>query len=191
VHGGSVFPVDQGTNRVDTAIKVGPAGASGPNWLGSGLGSLWVGIPNTGSVVRFAPGTGTVEADIPAPAGTVPCGGFAVGVSAVWIPSCDTSTRTARIDPASNTAVATVEMGGTAYNPTLIGDAPWISVDRGSSDLGLLMRIDPVTNTIDRVLAPGPVFGGGGDIVVADGSVWVSDGWNSTVLRLPLTAFEP
>ncbi len=81
-------------------------------------------------------------------------------------------------------------MGGYAYNPTLIDDAPWVSVDRGSADLGLLVRIDPATNSIDRVLAPGPTFGGGGDIVVADGSVWVSDGWQqrrppTAVVRVP------
>jgi len=77
------FPSTKARTASTRRSRWGPAGASGPNWLGSGLGSLWVGIPNTGSVVRFAPGTGTVEADIPAPAGTVPCGGFAVGLGAL------------------------------------------------------------------------------------------------------------
>ena len=191
VHGGSVLPVDPATNKVGTAITVGPTGASGPNWLGSGLGSLWVGVPNNSTVVRFDPGTGAVEATIEAPVGTTPCGGIAIGTAAGWITSCSITTSTARIDPSSNTVVATVELGGYAYNPTLIDDAPWVSVDRGSAGLGLLVRIDPSTNAIDRVLVPGPTFGGGGDIVVADGSVWVSDGWNNVVLRLPLTAFQP
>ena len=191
VHGGSVLPVDQATNEVGKAIIVGPTGASGPNWLGSGLGTNWVGVPNNNTIVRFDPGTGAVEATIEAPVGTTPCGGIAVGLTAGWITSCSSTTSMARLDPTSNTAVTTVEMGGYAYNPTLIDDAPWVSVDRGSADLGLLVRIDPATNSIDRVLAPGPTFGGGGDIVVADGSVWVSDGWHNAVLRLPLSAFRP
>ena len=191
VHGGSVLPVDQATNEVGTAIIVGPTGSSGPNWLASGLGTIWVGIPNNSTIVRFNPGTGAIAATIEAPAGTIPCGGIAVGLTAGWITSCSSTTSMARIDPTSNKAVATVEMGGYAYNPTLIDDAPWVSVDRGSADNGLLVRIDPATNSIDRVLVPGPAFGGGGDIVVADGSVWVSDGWNNAVLRLPLSAFQP
>jgi len=191
VHGGSVLPVDQATNKVGTAIMVGPTGSSGPNWLATGLGSLWVGVPNNNTIVRFSPATGTVEATINAPVGTSPCGGIAVGVAAVWITSCSGTTSMARIDPTSNTPVKTIDMGGYAYNPTLINDAPWISVDGGSADLGLLVRIDPATNTIDRVLAPGPTFGGGGDILVAAGSVWVTDGYNGRVLRLPMAAFQP
>ena len=191
VHGGSVLPVDQATNRLGTAIIVGPTGTSGPNWLGRGLGTLWVDIPNNNTIVRFDPGTGAVEATINAPVGTTPCGGIAVGATAAWIPSCSSATTTTRIDPNSNAPVAIVEVGGYAFNPTLIGDAPWVSVDRGSGDLGLLVRIDPATKAVDRVLAPGATFGGGGDIVVAGGSVWVSDGWNGNVLRLPLAAFQP
>jgi streptogramin lyase len=99
--------------------------------------------------------------------------------------------RIARIDPGSNTVVTTVGMGGYGYNPTLINDAPWVSVDTGAADAGMLVRIDPATNTIDRVLVPGTTFGGGGDIVVLAGSVWVSDGYNNAVIRLPMTAFVP
>lgn len=190
-HDGSVLPVDLDTNKVGKGIMVGPAAASGPNWLASGLGSLWVGVPNNNSIVRVNPGTRAIEASITSPVGTSPCGGLAVGMAAVWITSCSGSTTMARIDPTTNRAATTVEMGGYAYNPTLINDAPWISVDRGSASLGLLVRINPVTNRIDRILDPGPAFGGGGDIVVAAGSVWVSDGWNNRVLRLPLEAFQP
>jgi hypothetical protein len=191
VHGGSVLPVDESANQVGTAIIVGPTGKSGPNWLASGLGTLWVDVPNNNTIVRFDGSTGAIEATISAPVGTTPCGGIAVGLAAAWIPSCSSATTTIRVDPTTNAPVAVVEVGGYAFNPTLIGDAPWLSVDRGSADLGLLVRINPATNSIDRVLSPGPAFGGGGDIVVADGSVWVSDGWNGNVLRLPLAAFQP
>jgi hypothetical protein len=97
----------------------------------------------------------------------------------------------ARIDPVSNTAISTVELGGYGFNPILINDAPWVSVDPGSADTGYLVRIDPASNAVDRVLKPSVTFGGGGDIVVADGSVWVADGYNNDLIRLPLAAFGP
>jgi streptogramin lyase len=80
---------------------------------------------------------------------------------------------------------------GSSRNPALIGGRPWISVDTGNAGSGYLARVDPATNTVDRILAPGTAFGGGGDILVTAGSVWVIDGYNSAVLRLPSTAFAP
>jgi len=73
----------------------------------------------------------------------------------------------------------------------MIDDAPWVSVDPGSSDAGYLVRINPATSRVDRVLKPSVQFGGGGDIAIADGSVWVVDGYNNDVLRLPMNAFGP
>jgi streptogramin lyase len=185
-----VLRIDPATNKVVATITVGPTGSSGPNWLASGLGSIWVDIPNNTTVVRIDPVTNGVQATIPVPPFTL-CGGFAVGNSAVWITSCAASSTTARIDPASNTIVATLSLGGLGYNPTLMGDLPWVSVDSGNAVSGTIVRIDPATNSIDRVLVTGASFGGGGDIVVAAGSVWVVDGYNNAVIRLPLTAFAP
>ena len=190
-HGGSVLPVDPQTNGAGTPIIVGLTGPSGPQWLGNGLGSLWVGIPNNGTIARVDAGARGVVATITAPDGTTPCGGIAVGTSALWITSCSHGSRLTRIDPATNLVSATVDLGGHGYMPTLINDAPWISVDPGSRGAGFLARVSPATNTIDRVLAPAADFGGGGDIVVAAGSVWVVDGYDNVVLRLPLAAFEP
>jgi hypothetical protein len=72
---------------------------------------------------------------------------------------------------------------------------PWIdsgstriSADRGGSPASFI-RIDPATNQFDRVLLPGDGFRGGGDMVVADRSLWVIDGASNRVLRLPLSAF--
>jgi len=191
VHGGSVLRIDPLTNLVAAPISVGPGGPSGPNWLATGLGSIWTGIPNNRTIVRIDPATDRVQATIPVPAGTTPCGGIAVAATAAWISGCSSSNTLARVDPATNTIVATVDLGGQGYTPTVIDGAPWISVDRGSADSGILVRIDPATNTIDRVLVPNLAFGGGGDIVMLAGSVWVSDGYNNAVVRLPLTAFGP
>ena len=191
VHGGSVLRIDPATNLGSTPISVGPGGPSGPNWLATGLGSIWTGIPNNDTIVRIDPVTNLIQATIPVPAGATPCGGIAVAAAAAWITSCSSTQMIAHVDPTTNTVVATVDMGGHGYTPTLIDGAPWVSVDTGGSDTGMLVRIDPATNTIDRVLVPGTAFGGGGDIVVLAGSVWVVDGYNNAVLRLPMAAFAP
>lgn len=188
-HGGTVLRIDPATNTVVATITVGPAGASGPNWLAEGLGSIWVDIPNNSTIARIDPVANTVQATIHAPSGFTPCGGLAIANDAAWVTSCAVGALMARVDATSNTVVATVDLHGHGYNPTLVNGFLWISVDGGNAETGELVRIDPATNSIDRVLVPGTTFGGGGDIVVAAGSVWVVDGYNNAVIRLPLTAF--
>ncbi len=79
VHGGSVLRIDPATNTVVATTTVGRTGASGPNWLADGFGTIWVDVPNNTTVARIAPATNTVQATIDAPRGLTPCGGIAVG----------------------------------------------------------------------------------------------------------------
>ncbi len=190
LRGGAVLRVDPATDTVIETVTVGPEGSSGPNWLGSGLGSIWVDIPNNGTVVRVSPVTNTIQATIEVPTNLTACGGFAVDTDAVWVSSCSAGTVVIRIDPTTNTVVSTTELGGYA-SVTLINGAPWVSVDLGSADSGYLGRIDPATNLVDRVVVPDIAFGGGGDILQAAGAVWVTDGYNGKLLRLPMSAFAP
>jgi YVTN family beta-propeller protein len=181
--GGSVARIDPATNTVVATISVGPTGPSGPNWLAEGLGSIWVGVPNASSVVRIDEATNDILARIGA-LGTSPCGGLVVGQAAVWITSCDGGNLLARIDPTRNSAVTTVDLGGHAYTVVLLAGAPWTWPTGG-----LLVRIDPATNAINRAIAPGSRYGSlGGDVVVAAGSMWLMDGANNQVIRLPLSA---
>ena len=170
---------------------MGLSGPSGPNWLASGLGSIWVDVPNNATVARISPVTDVVQATIPMPYPVVACGGIGVGTTAVWITSCSAGNLMTRTDPASNRVVATLDLGGQGFLPLMIDDRPWISVDTGTPDGGFIARIDPATNLVDRVLSPGPSFGGGGDMAIAAGSVWVVDGYHNSVIRLPLSAFGP
>jgi len=190
-HAGTVVRIDPTTNKVVATVTVAPTGASGPNWIASGLGSIWVDVPNNATVARISPVTNAVQATIPAPYPVVACGGIGVGMSAVWVTSCSAGNLMTRIDPASNQVVTTIDLGGLGFLPVLIDDRPWVSVDTGTGDGGFIARIDPATNMIDRVVSPGVSFGGGGDIVVAAGSVWVVDGYHNSVIRLPMSAFTP
>jgi YVTN family beta-propeller protein len=189
-HAGTVIRIDPKTNKVVATIPVGPAGTSGPNWLASGLGSIWVGIPNDSTVVRIDPATNRIQATIPTPS-FEPCGAIGIATDAVWITECYDGTQLGRIDPTTNAAVATVDLGGNSGGVAMIGGAPWISVDPGNPDNGRIVRINPTSNTIDRRLVSGPSFGGGGDVLVLGTSVWVVDIQHNEILRMPLSAFAP
>jgi YVTN family beta-propeller protein len=180
--GGSVVRLDPETNQVVTTIPVGPTGPSGPNWLARGSGSIWTDVPTIGAVVRINEKTNAIEATIPVP--VTQCGGLAAGTTAIWTTSCDGGPLVTQIDPATNTVVATVNLGGNSYTLALVADRPWVSPLGGQ-----IVRLDPVSHTIDRVVAPGTGFVGGGDLVVAAGSMWVVDYAANRVLRLPISAF--
>jgi len=188
--GGTVDRIDPATNRVVKSIHVGNAGPSGPQQLGLGLGSLWVGVPNSSSYYRINPQTNTITATIDVPAGASACSGFAFSPQAVWTASCQDTTSLSRLDPVTNEAVATIDLGGYGEDPVIIDGAPWLVVE--SLAIGgpaRLVRIDPTTNQIDRVLSLGDAFKAGG-LVLAAGSVWVTDWVSEQVLRFPLTAFN-
>ncbi|MFL5641323.1 MAG: hypothetical protein ACJ777_13455 [Chloroflexota bacterium] len=190
-HDGKVLRIDPATNKIVATITVGPTGSSGPNWLASGLGSIWVDIPNDQTVVRIDAKTNLIQATIPIPNEATPCGGFAVTGSVVWNMPCDGPQVMTRIDPVTNTAVTAVDLGDQGHDPAVIGGVPWVSIYTGDGNAGRLGRISATTNAVDLELAPGATFGGGGDMVVASGSVWVIDGGNDRVLRLPLAGFPP
>jgi len=188
--GGTVSRIDAATNKVVAIIKLGDIGPSGPHQIGLGLGSVWVGVPNMANVDRIDPATNKVVAKIDIPAEATPCSKFAFSRQAVWIPSCLDATTLTRIDPTTNKVVATIDLGGNGDNPITVDGFPWLTVENFDSGPGRLVRIDPATNTIDRVVSVGDHFRGA-DLFVADGSVWLIDGANATIVRLPLAAFSP
>jgi DNA-binding beta-propeller fold protein YncE len=188
--GGSVDRVDPATDRVVASVKVGSTGPSGPHQVTVGLGSVWVGVPNASRYYRIDPRTNTVAAMIDVPLGGAPCGGFAFSKVAVWTPSCRETTNLVRIDPVANKAVAVVELGGYGSDPVLVQGFPWLVVESLSDGPGRLVRVSPTTNKVDRVFSFGDGFKGGG-LTVLDGSVWLTDWANSTIMRLPLAAFAP
>lgn len=181
LHGGSVTHVDPATNKIVAKTPVGPTGASGPNWLASGFGSIWVDVPNTLSVVRIGASTDTVQTKIALPASATPCGGLVVGAQAVWVTTCSNGIIATRIDPTTNAATGTVDLGGHGYVFAMVGGSPWIAPEGNR-----IVRIDPTSNVIDKAISPVANFSGGGDMVVASGSLWVVDYANDQILRLPL-----
>jgi YVTN family beta-propeller protein len=190
-HAGSVTRIDPATNRVVATIRLGTVGPSGPNWVAAGPGGVWVDSPRDSAVFRIGPATNRVVASIPTPPGVVSCGGFAMTGPAVWATSCDTGPTVAWFDPTTDMYGGSADIGGFGYMPAAIGGRAWVSVETPSGSPGKLVRLDPVTDGVDRTITLGGSFGGGGDIAVAGGSAWVIDGRNDRILRLPLAAFEP
>jgi YVTN family beta-propeller protein len=190
-HDGKVYRIDPKTNKIVATIAVGPTGNSGPNWLGSGFGSIWTSVPNAATIVRIDPITDTVQAKITIPVEVTPCGSFAFTKTDVWTQSCGGQPTMARIDPATNVVAGVVRPAGAASAPVVIGGAAWVSLDMGPATSGYLARLSAERDAVDLGLAPGSTFGGGGDLVVAAGSAWVIDGGNDRVLRLPLGDFTP
>lgn len=183
--GGSVERIDPTTNTVVGRISVGPVGPSGPNWLAEGEGSIWVSVPNIRSVVRIGAATKAVEATIPMASPVNPCGGLAAGPTAIWVTSCAGGPFVGQIDPRTNTQVGQVDLGGNGYTFAVVDGRAWIWPERGQ-----LVRLDPVAHAVDRVIAPGAGLSGGGDVVVAAGSLWVIDAPAGRLLRLPLEPFQ-
>ena len=181
---GSVVRIDPKTNKVVATIPVGLAGPSGPNWLAEGSGSIWVDVPNVPSVVRINEATNAIQATIAVPGPASPCGGMAAGTSAIWVTSCDGSNFMTQIDPVTNTIVGTIDAGGHGFTFAMVADRPWLSPVAGQ-----IVRLDPVGHAVDRVVSPGEGFVGGGDVVVAAGSLWVIDYTANRILRLPIAAF--
>ena len=190
-HDGKVFRIDPATNKIVATVTVGPKGNSGPNWLGSGFGSIWASVPNSASIVRIDPITNKVQATIRIPVEVTPCGSFAFTNTDVWTQSCGGRRSMARIDPATNTVAGVLRPDGAASAPVVIDGAAWVSLDTSPAAPGYLARLSSQQDGVDLGLSPGPAFGGGGDLVVVAGSAWVIDGGHDRILRLPLAGFSP
>jgi YVTN family beta-propeller protein len=187
--GGAVVRIDASTNLVATSIPVGLAGLEGPNWLASRAGALWVGVPNTKSVYELDEARGAVTATIPVPGPAVPCGGLAIGVTAVWVTSCDNTQALARIDPNTRT-VSILELDGLAYSVIIVNSRPWFATHTGQIPA---LTIEATNDLGSAIVAALVVTGGGpeaGDMVAAAGSIWLVDTPGNRILRLPIGAFE-
>jgi YVTN family beta-propeller protein len=186
-HGGSISRIDPQTNKVAAKVVVGPPGSSGPQGIASGLGSVWVDVPNINSVVRIDPTTNKITAFIAFPFNMAPCGGIAVGTSAVWVTGCLDGTTVARIDPATNTIASILDVSGEVIQPAAVGNTVWF-VASGDPDSttalpGYLIHLrgdDTVAASYE--LPVGFITGG---TTVAFGSIWISDFSHPRVMRIP------
>jgi streptogramin lyase len=149
-------------------------------------GDAWV--PGANAVHRLDGRTGQIIATVDVP-GSSDYRYVATGVGAVWVVDSGTAS-VVRIDPATNTVVATIAIGAVPLSIITGFDSVWVLVDLGGSvpltEGGTLLRIDPHTNSITRRtdtrgsrLAIGPT-----DVIVSgdpEGDVFGIDPFTDTV----------
>jgi virginiamycin B lyase len=175
--------IDEATNVVTATIEgLPPAPTDFAQEIGVGEGAVWTSNIYAGSVSRIDPATNKVVATIPVwPINTCSpatdssgdCSapvGIATTPGAVWV-ALHHQPKVVRIDPATNTVVATVSASSAA-----LAAADGVVYAGGGAGFGggdPLERIDPATNTVSPVLdAPD-----GCDWKAAEGThVWLATG---------------
>lgn len=145
------------------------------------FGSLWVANCKDSNLYRIDVKTAKVQAIIPTgianPKGET---NVVVGAGSIWVPS-DGAGKVARVDPTSNTVIASIMVDPGTFYLTFGFDAVWAVSSDGQS----LQKIDPQTNAVAGKVALGkqPGF-----LAAGEGAVWVQEQGDGTVARIdPVT----
>jgi streptogramin lyase len=174
---GAVGRFDLGTYELAERIPVG----GGPTYFAYGFGSAWVSNVSDGSVQRINPENNAVEATLLVGPGDVTGSGkIAVGEDALWVGSVrDGSVY--RIDPSTN-SVERINLGLPKLSENwdmFIEASPGAIWLRTSDDT--IARFDTRTR---EIVATYPASGGGGDMAVGFGSLWVANFADDTLWRI-------
>jgi DNA-binding beta-propeller fold protein YncE len=190
--GGGIWVRTQGgviweAHRIDPATNTVVTTVEGGNSIAAGHGSLWFGQRGADRIIRADPVTGEPIAVIDVPRDH-DCG-VASSSDSMWASCFDANGivgSVVRIDPATNSVVATIHTGAAGAGPFEVQGRTWISTS--SPDGGAFMAIDLDTNTVERILVVGPGFDPDNP-VIAGGSVWVANDSRDEVYRFALDAF--
>jgi DNA-binding beta-propeller fold protein YncE len=170
----AVRRVDLATGKVTATIATPIAGSEGG--IAVGAGSAWICTDRKGELARIDAATNKVVARI-----TISPGSFGVIYAAdrVWVTSTEASLLTC-VDPSTNAVVDTIRTGPAPRFLAAGEGAIWTLNQKDGS----VSRIDAKTHKLVATIELG-VPGGGGDIAVGEGSVWV------TVFGFPLSRIDP
>lgn len=139
-------------------------------------GSLWVADCVNRALVRIDLATAERSATIPTGIGS-PDGELNVvsGAGSVWLAS--EGAAIARVDPASNSVVATIPVSAGSFTLAFGFDAVWAVSMTG----GTLQKVDPATNAVVATTTMGsrPGF-----LAAGEGAVWVQEQGDGTVARI-------
>jgi len=166
--------VDLKTGAVTVTFPTTIANSEGS--IATGAGSVWLMTDAKGTLARFDPATNKVVAEVYLPTGSY---GLTFGEDAVWVTSTEHDS-VARIDPHTNLVVETIKVGKAPRFIASGAGAVW-TLNQGD---GSVTRIDSKTNKVAATIEVG-VPGGGGDIAVGEGSVWI------TSFEFPLSRIDP
>jgi virginiamycin B lyase len=160
---GSVQRVDPKSQKIVASIPSGVANTEGG--ITAGEGSIWMPSDAAGVLSRIDPATNKVVSKISIPEGSYTAAFYA---DAVWITSTKNNVLT-RVDAKSEKVTASITVGpAPRFLATGLGSV-W-TLNQGD---GSVTRVDPATNKVSATIEVG-VPGGGGDIAVGEGAVWIS-----------------
>src|ERR1700722_13413477 len=171
---GSVARVDLKSQKIVASITSGVANTEGG--ITAGAGSIWMPSDAAGVLSRIDPMTNKVVSKI-----TIPPGSYTAAFEAgsVWITSTKNNLLT-RVHPRTEKVLAKIPCGPTPrFLATGLGSVWTLNQADGS-----VSRVDPATNKVSATIEVG-VPGGGGDIAVGEGAVWV------TANGKPLSKIDP
>jgi virginiamycin B lyase len=168
----AVVRVDVKKNALDPPIGIGkPPCAS----LVVAFDSVWVPSCEAGTMSRIDIKSGNVSAASPIAIAN-PEGGVAVAGGSVWVVT-DAKGVVARIDPATNAAVAEAYVAAKPDGVAAAEDAVWVTSAAGD----LLTRINAQTNVIVDTVKVGPRPG---PVVIGEGGVWTLNRGDGSVTRV-------
>jgi virginiamycin B lyase len=160
---GSVQRVDLKSQQIVASIPSGVANTEGG--ITAGEGSIWMPSDAAGVLSRIDPATNKVVSKISIPEGSYTAAFFA---DAIWITSTKNNVLT-RVDARTEKVIAKIAVGpAPRFLATGLGSV-W-TLNQGD---GSISRVDPGTNKVSATIEVG-VPGGGGDIAVGEGAVWIS-----------------
>jgi virginiamycin B lyase len=170
----SIAKVSMETGKVEATLPVGIGNTEGG--IATGAGSVWIMTDAKGTLARIDPSTNKVVAEMYVASGSY---GVAFGENAVWVTSTEKSVL-ARVDPRTNLVAQTIPVGPSPRF-LAVGEGSVWTLNQGD---GSISRVDVATNKVVATIAAG-LSGGGGEIAVGEGSVWV------TLFDYPLTRIDP
>ena len=175
----SVAVIDASSNRVEQVISVGIR----PGDLAHGDGAVWVANLDDPSLSRIDLGTRTVVRNVQLPATP---DGVTAGAGAVWVVNGRLGTLY-RVDPAFDRVSDGLRLGERAITFTDAGVAVGHASVWAAFGDSTLARVDtsPIREAGLAVAGEGP-----SDVLVAFGSVWVSNSADSSVQRFDPLTFE-
>jgi YVTN family beta-propeller protein len=171
--------IDTQTNAIVAEVPVGIR----PGPIAAGDGSIWVGNLDDRTLTRIDSGQRSAAATISLD-GRTPTG-IAVGLDAVWV-AHGLRGQLSRVDAQFGQVTHSIPVAGTAFgspNGSVAVDAHSVWAVFGDSTLA---RVDTQGRLLGRALAGSQPAG----VVVAGGSVWVTNSGDATVQRFNPETFR-
>jgi virginiamycin B lyase len=168
-----VTQINAKSNRAAATITVSKP-CSG---LAAGFRSLWTPSCGDHTLVRADVNTGRVQFTLPiGPASSE--GGITVGAGSVWI-ATSSSGILSRIDPGTNTVVASITIPSGSFCPLFADGFVWVT----STDHSVLIKVDPSTN---KVVAEIPVGKNPRFLTSGAGSIWTLNQGDGSISRVDM-----